>query len=592
MGLFQKAIETYDFWAPTLAGVYREEDREPLAPVGHMIAKANVEITIDDQGNFISASAVDKENERTIIPATEASAGRSGTKANQRPHPLCDKLSYLTAQENYYIPQLQAWAESPFAVPKVKTILAYVKKGSVRQDLSPLEPKDDSFVRWIIVGLGEKSGPCWTDQELFSSYIAYSEASQEEEPALCMITGKTLPPAHQHAKGIVALNGNAKLISSNDNSGFTYRGRFTDETQAASISVQASQKAHNALRWMIANQGSRGVFGGRTFLCWNPQGIRIGGSTSGFLSPDAAAQFKLSDYKAQLAATLTSRKAELRLQGNEVAVIAAFDAATTGRLSLTYYNEITISTFLDKLAAWDEHCCWYLGKAGIRAPSLLQLVNAAFGTQRSEKGAARMITDDRVLKQQIQLLLAARLGEGAFPAHIRQALVERAGTPQAYEPAVWRFLLFCACSAINLSIYQQRRDETMSWNLDKHDRSFQFGRLLAVMERAEEDYYYLTGEKDRQTNAMKLMSVFRQRPWTVYEQVNRQLTTAYLPRLKPWQRSRYQKLKGEIIAILSTFPEKDLTRPLSELYLMGYDLQHNAFFETKKTENEEEQEDE
>lgn len=104
------------------------------------------------------------------------------------------------------------------------------------------------------------------------------------------------------------------------------------------------------------------------------------------------------------------------------------------------------------------------------------------------------------------------------------------------------------------------------------------------------DYYYLTGETGRQTNAMKQMSVFRQRPWTVYEQVNRQLNNAYLPRLKPWQRARYQRLKDEIVSILSSFPEAELNRPLNELYLMGYDLQHSAFFknetETEETENE------
>ena len=118
----------------------------------------------------------------------------------------------------------------------------------------------------------------------------------------------------------------------------------------------------------------------------------------------------------------------------------------------------------------------------------------------------------------------------------------------------------------------------MSWELDKPDRSFQFGRLLAAMERAENDFYYASQDNVRQANAIKLMSVFRKRPWTVYEQVNRQLNLAYLPRIKPWQKKRYEKLKDEIVGIISTFPEDELNRPLNELYLMGYDMQHRAFF--------------
>ena len=122
----------------------------------------------------------------------------------------------------------------------------------------------------------------------------------------------------------------------------------------------------------------------------------------------------------------------------------------------------------------------------------------------------------------------------------------------------------------------------MAWELDKRDRSFQFGRLLAVLERGEEDYYRKTQEA-RQTNAVKFMSEFRQRPWFVFERINRQLHQAYLGRIEPWQVSRYQRLVGEITAILGQFPEEELNRPLEDIYLMGYELQRNAFF--KKEDN-------
>lgn len=74
-----------------------------------------------------------------------------------------------------------------------------------------------------------------------------------------MITGSYDIPAKQHPKGIIPFNGNAKLISANDNSNFTYRGRFSDDAQAATVGYIASQKAHNALRWLAAEQGARVV---------------------------------------------------------------------------------------------------------------------------------------------------------------------------------------------------------------------------------------------------------------------------------------------------------------------------------------------
>ena len=124
----------------------------------------------------------------------------------------------------------------------------------------------------------------------------------------------------------------------------------------------------------------------------------------------------------------------------------------------------------------------------------------------------------------------------------------------------------------------------MAWELDKRDRSFQYGRLLAIMERGEMDYYSKTQET-RQTNAIKFMPEYRQRPWFVFERVNRQLHQAYLNRIDPWQANRYERLVGEVTAILGGFPEEELNKPLEDIYLMGYELQRNAFYSKKETDD-------
>ena len=88
MGLLQKAIETYDAMKG-IAGVY-EEGKEPLAPVGHIVTRAQIEITITAEGRFYAARAADKE-QKIIIPVTEDSAGRTSAPAA---HPLCEQLGY------------------------------------------------------------------------------------------------------------------------------------------------------------------------------------------------------------------------------------------------------------------------------------------------------------------------------------------------------------------------------------------------------------------------------------------------------------------------------------------------------------------
>ncbi len=203
MGLFQRAVETYDCNASRV-GVYHADELEPLAPIGHMIAKANMEITLDQDGNFLSASTVDKGDEKTIIPATEDSMGRTSS-AKKNPHPLCDKLKYIIAEENYYIPQMEKWCESKYSLPKLQAVLNYVKRRTIQQDLEPYQVSDDAFVRWRVDGLGEDSGPCWKDKKLFQSYISYTSALQSDIHELCLVTGDNAPVARQHAKGVVAL---------------------------------------------------------------------------------------------------------------------------------------------------------------------------------------------------------------------------------------------------------------------------------------------------------------------------------------------------------------------------------------------------
>ena len=69
----------------------------------------------------------------------------------------------------------------------------------------------------------------------------------------------------------------------------------------------------------------------------------------------------------------------------------------------------------------------------------------------------------------------------------------------------------------------------------------------------------------------------------MFERVNKQLEQAYLPRITAFQRDRYHRMVGEIFEILKEFPQEDLTKPLEDLYLIGYELQRNAFFAKKET---------
>lgn len=126
----------------------------------------------------------------------------------------------------------------------------------------------------------------------------------------------------------------------------------------------------------------------------------------------------------------------------------------------------------------------------------------------------------------------------------------------------------------------------MALEPEKKDRSYQFGRLLAVMEKVERDTYD-SGES-RDANAIRMQSVFCQRPMYAAGILEKQLERAYFPRLRPGSRIWYKNLIGEIMAVISAFPQEDWNKPLEDSYLMGYYLQRSALY-TKNTVNDTEE---
>ena len=598
MGLLQKAIETYDC-SEKYIGVYKE-GYTVLAPIAHIVTKANIEIVLDIEGNFVSAVELDKNEPKIIIPVTEDSAGRT-SKANA--HPLCDNLGYISSSNDEkhrsYIEELEKWKKSPYTHQILESVLIYVQKEEILFDLkrSGLEVIDQNnhlnkqyekmFVRWRVLGVEEEA--CWKNKDLMEAYIDYCEKNNVNgDKNICMISGKEARISNKHLKGIVPTNGNAKLISANDSSGYTYRGRFKDDIECLTISYEASQKAHNALKWIIENQSisaKYSMYGNRTFICWNPRGRKICPVAGPFISIAEDSVTEPTDYMDKLKRTLQGYKSELpEIEG---VVIAAFDAATSGRLSLTYYNELMGSDFLERLYQWDRTCCWHTKKYGIQAPLLYNIINYSFGVPVTEKGYIKFKTDDRLLKQQMQRLISCRIDGFPMPKDVMKGLVYHATSLGCYPIVLRENLLSVTCAVIKKFYYDKFKEEwKMILEPNKKDRSYQFGRLLAVFEKIERDTY--GSNEGREPLAIRQQTIFCQRPMYISSKIEKQLERAYFPRLNVGNRIYMKKLIGEIMEEINEFSTDEWNKPLKETYLMGYYLQRNELYKKRENNNEEE----
>jgi CRISPR-associated protein Csd1 len=593
----------------------------PLMPIAHTPQQTHIEITLDAAGNFKGAGIVEKVE--TVIPATEKSAGR--TRAIE-PHPLCDKVQYCAADYpahggekpsyfNEYEALLSTWCDSEFSHPKARAVLEYVRKRSVVADLikekilhvgadgmlltrwksdtpAPMifrlltakegaRDQGDAFIRWHI---READSPCtevWKDGALQDAWARF-DASTKEVKGVCLVTGERgAPLAQNHPKRIRHPGDGAKLISANDSSGYTFRGRFTDDTglQACGVSAEVTQKAHNALRWLIQRQAYRNE--DQVIVTWAVAGKPLPDpfkdSLTLFLdsvdiSPPSveSAQPDIGDAGQAFALRLKKVIAgyRARIDATEDVVVMGLDSATPGRMAITFYRELRGSEFLDRIQAWHECHAWpqNFGKESrfVGAPAPRDIAEAAFGRR----------LDDKLRKATVERLLPCIVDGRTPPRDLVESVVRRSCNRVGLDHWEWEKNLGIAC-ALYKGFFKEREYQ-MTLETDRTSRDYLYGRLLAIAEHIEGRALFVGGET-RDTTATKLMQRFADRPAGTWRTIELALTPAKsrLRAKRPGFLREMEKLHDEVVA---SFKDEDFLddRKLSGEFLLGYHCQRQA----------------
>ncbi|WP_440116837.1 type I-C CRISPR-associated protein Cas8c/Csd1 [Paenibacillus sp. QZ-Y1] len=624
--------ETYESNIGRVGEVEMRNEREfTLLPVSHTTQNAHIEVLVTEEGTFHSARVIDKGDTSTLIPCTEKSASRAGSAI--APYPLHDKLSYVAGdfvtfggkikgEEAFetYIHELRNWAESPHAHPKVISIYRYLSKRALIHDLVnynntlvvdennrliekwdnkyegryPVKPpifgiiagdQTSAFVRFNVYSPVSPLTAVWKDREVYSSFIDYYGKKLGDED-YCYVTGKILPGTERHANKIRNSADKAKLISSNDTSGFTFRGRFIHSRDAASISYEASQKSHNALKWLINRQGK--PIDDRVFLAWGNDSLYIPDpmEDSFALDPEVMPTVVLKSNTNQAWANefgkalhgvknqLTDGKAA---QSQSDVNIMVLDSATTGRMAVLYFRNMDKDLYLDKLTHWHMACAWlhryrkndqndYVVFYGAPAPR-----DIAFAAHGPRAG-------DKVIKSLMERMLPCIIDGAKIPQDIISSVTNRASNPVALEAWEWEKTLSIACALIKKHLSE--RQEEMELALDEHndDRSYLFGRMLAVADVLERR---ALGEEKRATNAIRYMNAFSRHPertWTTIQQAIQPYQTRLGREATYWTKI--------IDEIGFRFKYEDFNNiPLSGKYLLGFYSQRHALYQSKKKDN-------
>ena len=618
-------------------------------PISHTTQMAHIEIVIDDRGNFRKGRArviENKEEQKTLIPCTEESGGRSGKKPKN--HPLCDKLQYVAGDfveyggkvtsgfadnpsEPYHnlLDILGKWKDSDNH-PMVTAIYEYLNKGTVIADLvsegvlpivkngtivaesfegdkksaPPIfrilpqgQVPMDAFVRFRVEG-GHTETATWISESLKESWISFYKSLLKNE-GFCAVTGEEKAKlAESHPAKLRHDADKAKLISSNDSTGYTFRGKFLTSEQAAGVSFEVSQKAHSALQWLIRRQAFRS--GDQVFVSWATTGKPIPDPCANswdFIGEDSQtidiSTSQISDVGQAFALRFNKKLAgyKANINDTEDIVVMGLDSATPGRMAVTFYRELTGSKFIERIEKWHSNFAWLQNYGKDKedkkkmilfegAPAPKDIAWCAYGSKVEGKNGIKL------LNATVERLLPSIIDGRPVPRDLVEQCVRRASNRVSFkqnkdgnQPE------FEKCLGIACSLYKgfhNERGYIMALEEERISRDYLYGRLLAVAEEIESKALQLAKE-NRGTTASRLMQRFSDRPFSTWKNIEEAL--------KPYKeriRAKYPPLlKGydELLDLIHSRTETAnyiTDTRLSGEYLLGYHCQRQWFREHKR----------
>ena len=633
MGLWQLLATGYDA-NPELARV----DVGGVYPLSSTTisnqSNSLVILTLGPNGEFRDKNVVPRRNDKRgdllqhfPIPVTQESLSRS---RESHPHPLFDQREYVfpaiddgvqkaTKKNTQYKTLLKEFAESEFAPAFVKVVWCYVSDGTrdFEADL-PEGTKPKTPILFRIEEPGVANSNLWEKPELFSAWHTFytHKIKAESGQTLDFIGGGTETVAQFHPKKISLAAGNAKLVSANDKSNFVFRGIFRHPdnfpdaeqsvfksrfglTDAVTIGYESSQKAHQFLRYLIANHGIHCgeqvivPFANRTGATslppppvvdddedWGDDDI----TTTADVMTELGAHTGL-DYAKSIGKVLVGFTPDRLVEAHSPTAIAIVESATPGRLSITYYRELARDEYLEDVRRWHEACKWPIwrkskdtGQAFVvfGAPSFERILQAAFGWS---KGATD--TGYQKLKQRVRAQLIRSVFDNApLPADFVSNAVRRASNPLAVTTNGQfdrnRFLatLATTCALLKHNTHKPKESFDMSIDLARTDRDYLYGRLLGAADKLEE---YALHKKDNSrlvTAALRYMQNFSMRPATTWQIIHNQL----IPYKQQVRNCIADRELQSIYALLAVDDSVD-DCPLSGVYLVGY-YHERAYIET------------
>ncbi|MCA6073159.1 MAG: type I-C CRISPR-associated protein Cas8c/Csd1 [Endomicrobium sp.] len=369
-----------------------------------------------------------------------------------------------------------------------------------------------------------------------------------------------------------------------------FKGKFEKYYEALSISFDVSQKAHNTLEWLVTEKRRQAY---RNY----PQ-IIVAFTVNG-KNGNIGEVFGKDFVKGIKGYSIDFEQFEQ----NESIVLLEMDAASPGRAGITYYKEFLGSQYLENIKNWHKKYYWqqflkienkdnqkeeYQYFDG--TPSINTIANAYLCTKNKKSLNKIEDKEKKRKKKLIRDLMPSVLEDKNIPEYIEKHFVEKASNPVALNNDQWKTILRIACSIYKgNNLYDKNKKEEdylMSIDENEQDRNYLYGRLLAVIDDAENSALLKqnkensnTKEAIRSTNAQRLMRQFSIKPFETWKFLYEKFNDAYKKRVNGyWIDKKIVDIKDKFTSV----GEFENNLKLTGLYLLGYFHQLKAIEDERK----------
>jgi len=365
---------------------------------------------------------------------------------------------------------------------------------------------------------------------------------------------------------------NVKLVSFQLNSGFD--SYYKEQAFNAPISIEAESAYSTALKHLISSSTNKKIIGDTTVLFWsekvtsiiNPEEIFswvVAAQKSDEDNPDKGTQIINSLYDAVFTGQLPKEK------NNHFYVLGL--APNAARISVRFWKMPSVEEFGKNIKQHFDDINIVHGPKEPEHLSLYQILSSTALAYKMENVPPNLTG----------AVIESIIDGTPYPSTLLQQCIRRIRAEQTVNRS--RAAILKAYLNRSNRIYKPKEKElTMSLDLTSTNSGYLTGRLFAVLEKIQEEANpgINTTIKDRYYGAASST------PVAVFSQLLK-LKNHHIPKLSPGRKIYFEKLIGEIMCGINSFPA-NLALNDQAYFAIGYYHQRQDFFTGKSNKNESE----